>query len=313
MNKAHITAKQVRYVKLGRSGGWEEECLQQGIVRLGFSTHKFIDYFPDGGWEEKITAYYQDRDRGTITNYLNQVRSFFQDNGETLWITFNKRQMWWAFLDPLQPIIKHQDGKGTYRKTLSGWKSNDITGFSLDMNALSGNLTKIAGFRGTSCQLKEEEKKYVLRRINGIPTPSAADAKKVCDELKGIVVQMMRLLTPKDFELLVDLVFTTSGWRRLSVVGGTEKTIDMELVLPTTGEKAFIQVKSKTSQHEFDEEYFDAFQKMMQFGRLFYIFHTSVETSIECAENNVTIIDAKRLAQMILDAGLVSWLIEKVS
>ena len=87
----------------------------------------------------------------------------------------------------------------------------------------------------------------------------------------------------------------------------------MELVLPTTGEKAFIQVKSKTNQNEFDEKYLDVFQTMSQFGRMFYVFHTSGKTRINCAEDNVTIIDAERLAEMILDAGLVSWLIRKVS
>ncbi len=34
-----------------------------------------------------------------------------------------------------------------------------------------------------------------------------------------------RLLEPQDFELLVDLVFSTSGWRRVGVVGGTQKTL----------------------------------------------------------------------------------------
>lgn len=54
----------------------------------------------------------------------------------------------------------------------------------------------------------------------------------------------MRLLTLQDFELLVALVFANSGWRRAGQVGNTQKTVDIELMLPTTGERAFLQIKS---------------------------------------------------------------------
>jgi hypothetical protein len=42
--------------------------------------------------------------------------------------------------------------------------------------------------------------------------------------------------------MLVDLVFANSGWRRIGRVGKTQKTVDIELMLPTTGERAFVQV-----------------------------------------------------------------------
>lgn len=312
MNKSAIRANHIRYIKLGREGKWEPECIEKGIVRIGFSTQEFIDLFPSEEWEKAFIKYYEHKSKGTITNYINQVRSFFNDDGQTLWVTFFQRRLWWTFVDPSQQAIKHEDGQGTFRKTISGWKSEDIHGQPLDMNSLSGNLTKVAGYQGTSCEVGKEEKQYVLRRINGEPTPSATEAQSLCEKLKVTIVQMMRLLTPKDFELLVDLVFASSGWRRLSVVGGTEKTIDMELVLPTTGEKAFIQVKSKTSQREFDEEYLEPFQEMSQFGRMFFVFHTSGDNGIKCPDANVSIIGAEQFAEMVLDAGLISWLINKV-
>ncbi|HAX92232.1 MAG TPA: hypothetical protein DCY07_08550 [Rhodospirillaceae bacterium] len=306
-----IKANCVRYIKLGRKGTWESECFEKGIIRLGFRSQEYVSLFPSNDWEKKIISCYQDKNKGTITNYLNQVRSFFLDDGQTLWITFSKRKMWWAFVDPSQSPVKHSDGNGTYRKTLSGWQSKDINGKLLDVSVLSGNLTKTAGFKGTICELGNEAGCYALRRINAIQTPSVEKAEKLCEELCLIIVEMMRQLTPKDFELLVDLVFTTSGWRRLSIVGGTEKTIDMELVLPTTGEKAFIQVKTETNQTEFDDEYLDTFQEMSQFGRMFFVYHTAKKSVIKCDEEKVTIIDAEQLAKMVLDAGLISWLVEK--
>lgn len=32
----NITAKTARYIKLGTKGAWEDECLQKGVLRLGF-------------------------------------------------------------------------------------------------------------------------------------------------------------------------------------------------------------------------------------------------------------------------------------
>lgn len=57
------------------------------------------------------------------------------------------------------------------------------------------------------------------------------------------IVDMMRFLNPYDFELLVELVFAQSGWQRISSSGGTQKTIDLELYLPSTKDYAFVQVK----------------------------------------------------------------------
>ena len=93
---------------------------------------------------------------------------------------------------------------------------------------------------------------YVVRRINGQKTPEVERALLTLKEMRESVVPLMQLLGPRDFtELLVDLVFTTSGWRRLGEVGRTEKTRDLDLVLPrNTGERAFVQVKSRTTSDE---------------------------------------------------------------
>lgn len=317
-----IQADSVRYIKLGQRGSWEKECIEnkKKIIRLGFDTHLYVDHFlSNGDWENALDSHFSDKSKGTITSIKNQVRFFFKDDGHTLWITFYDRKMWWTFIDPTQPAqlaktLVNYDG--TFRNTTDSLQSNDINGIPLHMSSLSGRVTQMASFRGTSFEVGKDEKDYILRRINGDSEPSAAEARILCEELKRVVIKMMCQLTPKDFELLVDLVFTTSGWLRLGSVGGVQKTIDMEIVLPTTGQRAFIQVKSKTDQNEFNE-YLEAFQQMSQtgrMGRMFYVFHSYKESGgITCEDNNVTIIDSKPLAEMVLEAGLVAWLIEKVS
>ena len=116
------------------------------------------------------------------------------------------------------------------------------------------------------------------------------------------------MLTWQDFELLVELVFAGSGWRRVSATGGTQKTIDLELVMPLTDETAFVQVKSRTDQAQFDD-YLERFAARSD-DRMFYVYHTAAKEPRN-KDNSVTVIGPDRLAELVLEAGLFDWLLEK--
>ena len=128
-------------------------------------------------------------------------------------------------------------------------------------------------------------------------------------QLKLAVLGMVRLLLPKDFEVLVELVFSTSGWRRHGVVGGTQKTLDLDLVLPSTGERAFVQVKSKTDSAEL-AKYVEVFEALRIFDHMFFAYHSGVAQS---DDERVTVIGPGKLAEMTVEAGLANWLVRKVS
>jgi Protein of unknown function (DUF3631) len=72
------------------------------------------------------------------------------------------------------------------------------------------------------------------------------------DDLIQNVGDLLDQLHQEDFELLIELIFSSSGWRRISSLGGIQKFFDMTLVLPTTGEKCSVRVKSQTNQAIFD-------------------------------------------------------------
>lgn len=120
----------------------------------------------------------------------------------------------------------------------------------------------------------------------------------------------MKKLEPRDFEILVDLIFTTSGWRRLGAVGKTQKTLDLDLILPSTGERAFVQVKSNTSNDVF-AKYVAALDDLGDYQKMFYVYHTGEEARTDDAR--VTVLGPNELADLVIDAGLVNWLIRKVS
>ena len=110
------------------------------------------------------------------------------------------------------------------------------------------------------------------------------------------------------FELLVDLLFTSSGYRRVGVVGKTQTTLDLSLELPITGERAFVQVKSHTDSKELADD-IDQIDDGL-YRRMFFVFHSGEVTT---DDERVSVIGPEKLAELVVDAGLVSWLIRKVS
>jgi hypothetical protein len=128
-------------------------------------------------------------------------------------------------------------------------------------------------------------------------------------EMKLSILELMTLLGPADFEMLVDLVFSTSGWRRQGIVGKTQKTLDLDLILPSTGERAFVQVKSKTTSAEL-AKYVAKIDELGPYDRMFYVYHSG-EANTD--DDRVIIVGPEKLAELVIDAGLTNWLIRKVS
>jgi hypothetical protein len=126
--------------------------------------------------------------------------------------------------------------------------------------------------------------------------------------MKAAVLDLMKLLEPWDLQTLVDLVFSTSGWRRQGPSGKTHKTLDMDLILPSTGERVFVQVKSKTNSAEL-AEYVAKLHELDFYQRMFFIYHSG---EAETDDERVIVIGPEKLAEMAVEAGLVTWLIRKV-
>jgi len=304
-----IQPGRVRYIKLGREGVWEKECAEKGIIRFGFGSAT-AERFPlcrDRRWDDLTKSFIAEgKDKGTATRFTNETRLFFEDEGSILWITFMSDRLCWGFLEP-GPPERHQSGNGVFRRLKGGWRCDDLKGKQLIKDRLSGALTKLAAYRGTSCDVDVED--YVVRRINGQKTPEVERATVALKEMQKSVLGMIRLLGPKDFEMLVDLIFSVSGWRRQGSVGKAQKTLDLDLILPSTGERAFVQVKSKTNSVEL-ADYVAKLDELDSYNRMFFVYHSG---KAETDDERVIVIPPEILAEMAVDAGLTTWLINKVS
>ena len=111
--------------------------------------------------------------------------------------------------------------------------------------------------------------------------------------------------------MLVDLVFSSSGWKRTGATGGVQNTVDIELVLPSTQERSFVQVKSRATPTQLNG-YVVRMAKMDGVQRMFFVWHTG-DVGVAPDLGRVTLIGPKKLALMVLDAGLATWLRRKVS
>lgn len=301
----------VRYIKLGGGGRWEQECLEKGIIRIGFGTARGDRFLlcQSRKWEELAESFIAEgNNKRTASRFTKELRLFFEDDGAILWITFMKERLYWGLVESA-PAEPHADGDGVWRRVRGGWRGTDFHGNPLSKGRLSGALTKLAAYRGTSCDVDVAE--YVVRRINGLKMPAVERALAALQELHSSVLALMRMLTPQDFELLVDLVFTASGWRRVGVVGRTQDTLDIDLLLPSTGERAFVQVKSKTTSTELAEYVAKLGERADLYSRMFYVYHSGDPSMPD--DRRVTLIGPEQLAALVVDTGLAGWLVEKVS
>lgn len=301
-----VMATHLYYIKLGRGGDWEAESLRDGVLRFGYREAPH-DLCARGDWQGVWEAMKAIRgDAGAATRDVNQIRAYYEADEHSIFITFVGGLLYWC--RPAGPV-EELDDHSHRRPTTDGWRNTSIGGALLSADRLSGSLLKVQMFRGTICDVRAGD--YLLRKLSDQLSPEVAAAEEAERALMTAIVGLMRLLTWQDFELLVDLVFSTSGWRRVSQVGRTQKTVDLELTLPSTAERAFVQVKSQATAASLDD-YVARLAQAEAYDRMFFVWHTG-DIAEDDGPAGVILLGPQKLSRMVLDAGLSSWLREKVS
>lgn len=304
-----VAPKTVRYIKLGEGGQWEKDCFTRGVLRMGFGSDadRGFALCEARDWDG-FAAMWREYGKapGVATRFANETRQFAEDDGSTLWITFSGQRLLWAMLEFGGQLERTHDGNSTARPVAGAWRDTDINGLPLIKGNLAGDLVSLAAYRGTSCSVPRPD--YVIRKVNGRRAPEVEVAEAALSAMREATLALIRNLQPDDFELLVDLLFTQSGWRRIGNLGRTQKTLDLDLVLPSTGERAMVQVKSRTNSGEL-AEYVGQLEVDGPHKRLFYAFHSGEAVT---TDPRVIVLGPDRVADMTLDAGLMRWVMEKV-
>lgn len=301
----------VRYIKLGEAGAWAHEALASGMVPLMY--HK-VAHGPcaAGDWETvraQLTA--AGRKGGKVADGVRELRDFYELDEHCLWVTLAEGHLWWAFAECEVIAVAEpaEDRPARMRRTVAGWSNCNLTGEPLRLNTLSTSLTKVAGYRATICKIERED--YLLRRIRGEPEPLLQEAEQVRGSLMDVAANMIAQLDWRAFEIMVDLIFARGGWQRQSALGGDEVDADLRLTSPTTGERAWVQVKSRASQRVLDD-YLARFSRDGSAERFYFVCHSPRgELRLPEQARGAQVWTGRELAHHALAAGLFDWLIER--
>lgn len=309
-----VAALQTRYVKLGPKGCWEENAIEQGILLIDFDTGSPATYAMcrERRWDDLAVDWLSSKSKGVATRFTNVTRTYFEDPGDILWFTFARDRLFWGFLEPGAPEIYRPDNPNytsTFRRVRNGWSDRDALGNVLTKTSLPGSITSAASFRGTSFDLNERERERLIRRINGTRDPALERVTNAQAELREALGTLVQRLNPYDFETLVDMLFLSAGWRRLGRVGGNQKTKDLDLRMPVTGETAWVQIKCNTSARDF-ANYLQDHERMEQYDRMFFVYHSG--DKIRTDRDDIDVVGLTEVVDMMVNAGFVDWVLERV-
>jgi len=330
-----ICPKEIRYIKLGRGGNLEKYCIDNGYCYIGFSTGdpacfelvvKAAQTKKEVDWDKVWKYIYQQGKTGSeqakkfrASTACNQLRSFYESDERTLWITFSSGKLYYAFFDISAPAVISLEHRGSFRPVRAGgWSCHAINGEELHEDNLSGQLVQTKSFKGTSCRIKENVSDYLIRRITGQLTDLQIGIEGARSKIVSLLGEAIRNLGPQDFEVLVDLIFS-SGWKRLTGVGNQMQTKDMVYEdglnsSPNSSCQICVQVKARTTLSEF-HEYIEKFEQQA-YDRFFYVFHTSKELPSEfvAPENidlDLTTWSCNDVTHQVIRCGLVDWVLSK--
>jgi hypothetical protein len=114
-----LDASRAYYIKLGRAGNWETECLKDGTLRFGYRETP-QDLCLRGDWQAVREVWNKIRgDEGTATRDVNQIRVFYEADETTLFVTFAGGLLYWC--RPSGPVEQLSDG-GRRRATVSQYE-----------------------------------------------------------------------------------------------------------------------------------------------------------------------------------------------
>ena len=304
-----IDFKNAYYVKLGRGGEWEESSFRENKVRIGWKnwTVKEINQRNWDNLKQKYRKTYKSNSSATMD--INALKNIVESTSEDIWITFHNDYLWWC---RVEEVGIFEDKNSKYRKVSGRWNNRDVFGQPLILNQIPGSISKIQRFAATICRVKEVED--LRRLLNNQPSDVFQAISNIKTKLVEEVERGLKGLHWKDFEILVDLVFRNSGWRRISMLGGPMKTLDMELEESVTGDLYQVQVKSAATLDDF-KKYAQNFSPG-RFRKRYFVSH-SPETKLADYQQDepykeIELILPRRLARMVVDFGLTDWLLKKI-
>lgn len=299
----------VRYVKNGRRGQWWPAARTDAQIHVGWkSVPQELLLTPDfPEIKRRIKELFGARQGATQD--FNAIRDLLDTPSKHVWVTFEDGCMWWCTV--LDGAIVNPNGesleKGNFWLACNRpWSNRTLKGRLLAISDLPGTVTTTGGFKGTVCTPKAWQ--AVLRIIQDEKDPDAINAANARSDYQRAVLTMVKRLSPKDFEQLIDHILARTGWARISTLGKTREGIDVEAENLAVGEIAFVQVKSSANQKTLDDYVARFKQRRTFYARMIFAIHSPVGRLAPPIDlPAVQVWTGDRVAQLVVRLGLGEW------
>lgn len=304
----------VRYVKNGPGGQWWKAAKANGQIHLGWRSvpHTLLRTGNMGPIEKIIRAEFGKKHGATQD--FKALQTLLLNPSQHLWITFQEGCMWWCTVR--NGIKTNPDGeatgKGHFWLTCElPWSNRSIDGMRhLVKSELPGNVGAVDGYRATVCEPKAW--KEVLRVIRNEEDAEAHIALLAREAYEDAVAKLVNRLGPKDFELLIDLILSRTGWVRLAKVGGATEGIDVEVENVSADEIAFVQVKSAASQGDLDDYVSKFTAQKDRYNRMIFAVHSPSGVLKPPTGQSVQVWTGKKIAHLVVKLGLGDWVAKRL-
>ena len=299
--------KSVRYVKNGKGGAWWDDAQKHNQIRAGWrEVPPDVLVAADLVAAEKHVR--EDAAANKRRSDFNALELLLDRPSQHVWVAFEKGHLWWCTVHDDIEVNPNGNLPGKahfWLKCARGWSNLSLKGELLAIERLPGPIGKTKGFRATVC--KPGKSSDYLRVIRGDKHPDVAEAMKAKGAYERAVSKIVAQLHEKDFEVLIDLILSRTGWSKSDKVGGSTEGHDIIAENPSTDEQAFVQVKSVATQSDLDKYVGEFRVRRPQFDRLIFAVNGPIGKLNAPHDKSVLVWGDEKIAQLVVRLGLGDW------
>jgi hypothetical protein len=299
----------LRYIKNGAGGQWWKAARDNGQIHAGWGgvPAPMLLAADMPAIESLIRAQFGAKP-GATQDY-NALRTLLDRPSRHLWVTFQDGCMWWGTVrDGIEtnPEVETRDRGHFWLTCATQWSNHSLGGVRhLAASELPGIVTVTAGYQATVCEPKGARE--ILRIIGNEEDADARTAAQARQAYEAAVSKLVARLGPKDFEVLIDLILSRTGWARLAKLGGATEGIDVEVENIASDEIAFVQVKSTATQAVLDDYTARFNARRERYNRMIFAVHTPKGTLTPPVGQPVSIWTGADIARRVVQLGLGDW------
>jgi hypothetical protein len=303
---ADLLPDSVRYVKNGAGGKWWSAARGNSQIHAGWSD------VPDELLRARdlvaIKRVHQSGKMGPSQDF-NALRALLDQPNRHLWVTFQDGCMWWCTVADrvdVNPQGESEEQGHFWLTCTKPWSDRSVGGVRHLVRAeLPGNVAMLESFRATVCE--PSASKEILRIIRNEEDADVARANFARAAYVDSVAKLVALLGYKDFEQLIDLILSRTGWARLGRLGGTIEGVDIEVENVSADEIAFVQIKSSASQKDLDDYVAKFTERRARYHRMIFAVHSPGESLASPSGLPVQVWTGKKISELVVKLGLGDW------